>query len=167
MNRSLPAVVAAWLLLASPAAACGNMGSTQWGLALLGMMLVPLVLLIGGLLLFFKLLSWLFFGSEQRHSGALSSLRFQCRECRPGQVKRYRTERGWECQHALAGRGAATIRAETAVAVERVRAAEGARCPVCNSGVEGRTLACGRCAVPHHEDCFAYNGGCAIFGCVA
>lgn len=170
MYRSLPAVIVLSLVLASPAVACGSMGSTGYGLLLLGALLAPV---FGFLLVLFaivKLLSALFGGSRSRrtspYGAPTASLRFRCRQCRPGQVRRYRTERGWECEHALGARSE-PARPEPAVTVQPVRVEAGARCPVCNSGVDGRLLACGRCAVPHHEDCFAYNGGCAIFGCVA
>ena len=41
---------------------------------------------------------------------------------------------------------------------------KGASCPVCGHPVEdGRT--CPACLAPHHEDCWKYSGGCAIFAC--
>jgi hypothetical protein len=40
----------------------------------------------------------------------------------------------------------------------------GSVCPVCGHGVEGGHP-CPRCRTPHHEDCWTYMGGCAIFGC--
>lgn len=40
----------------------------------------------------------------------------------------------------------------------------GSGCPVCGHIVEkGRT--CPACRTPHHEDCWKYSGGCAIFAC--
>ena len=41
---------------------------------------------------------------------------------------------------------------------------KGGSCPVCGHVVEeGRT--CPDCRTPHHEDCWKYSGGCAIFAC--
>lgn len=39
-------------------------------------------------------------------------------------------------------------------------------CPVCATSLgEGETRRCERCDALHHEDCWAYVGRCAIFGC--
>lgn len=40
------------------------------------------------------------------------------------------------------------------------------RCPVCANAIQNAERACARCATPHHADCWAYSGGCAIYGCV-
>ena len=40
----------------------------------------------------------------------------------------------------------------------------GAACPVCGHAVEG-PRPCPSCRTPHHEECWKYSGGCAIFGC--
>jgi hypothetical protein len=40
----------------------------------------------------------------------------------------------------------------------------GGGCPVCGHEVDGGHP-CPRCRTPHHEDCWTYFGGCAIFGC--
>lgn len=49
------------------------------------------------------------------------------------------------------------------------RAARGARapsCSVCGTSLAGATtVVCAHCDTPHHDDCWAYNGGCALFGC--
>jgi hypothetical protein len=37
-------------------------------------------------------------------------------------------------------------------------------CPVCGHPVD-KPKPCPRCGTPHHEDCWTYMGGCAIFGC--
>jgi Prokaryotic RING finger family 1 len=41
-------------------------------------------------------------------------------------------------------------------------------CPYCRGRFEGdyEKKMCQACATPHHEDCFAENGGCSVFGCV-
>lgn len=39
------------------------------------------------------------------------------------------------------------------------------RCPVCGQTFEGTGVSCALCKVPHHSDCWAYWGRCAIFGC--
>lgn len=46
-------------------------------------------------------------------------------------------------------------------------AAEDARavCQVCGDPVLDEGLACAACGTPHHEDCWAYAGGCTTFGC--
>lgn len=40
-----------------------------------------------------------------------------------------------------------------------------ARCPVCGDSAIAATWRCARCETPHHAECAAYFGGCAIFGC--
>ena len=39
------------------------------------------------------------------------------------------------------------------------------RCAVCNQELAGALLDCAGCRAPHHADCWAYWGRCAIFGC--
>lgn len=41
------------------------------------------------------------------------------------------------------------------------------RCPVCRCSGPGDWVACPDCDTPHHADCLAYVGGCAIYGCRA
>jgi len=38
-------------------------------------------------------------------------------------------------------------------------------CPVCNDPVSQSAVACSKCGVPHHGDCWNYNEGCGIFAC--
>jgi len=38
-------------------------------------------------------------------------------------------------------------------------------CPVCWGGMESAVSGCTKCQTPHHEDCFGFAGGCAVFGC--
>ncbi|HZD95901.1 MAG TPA: NINE protein [Candidatus Sulfotelmatobacter sp.] len=41
-------------------------------------------------------------------------------------------------------------------------------CPYCRMAFEGTGPAkifCTACGTPHHEDCYAENGGCTVFGC--
>ena len=38
-------------------------------------------------------------------------------------------------------------------------------CPVCGHDVAMERTKCTACRTPHHEDCWQYSGGCAIFGC--
>lgn len=40
-----------------------------------------------------------------------------------------------------------------------------ARCPVCRTAIQGQVRVCPRCRVLSHEDCWEFQGGCAIFGC--
>ncbi len=40
-----------------------------------------------------------------------------------------------------------------------------ADCPVCGQAAEGETTSCRQCSTPHHEDCWIYNDGCAVYGC--
>ncbi|MBI4865935.1 MAG: hypothetical protein HY816_03190 [Candidatus Wallbacteria bacterium] len=64
-------------------------------------------------------------------------------------------------------------RARTAAATTDARqlrllpmtAGQAAHCPVCGSGLLGAAVQCSRCATPHHQDCFEYNGGCGLYGC--
>jgi len=39
------------------------------------------------------------------------------------------------------------------------------RCPVCCQPYEPPGIQCPQCRTPHHSDCWAYWGRCAIFGC--
>lgn len=45
-------------------------------------------------------------------------------------------------------------------------AAEG-RCPVCSEVVDDAGMHCDRCRTQHHEDCWNYFGGCAIYACAS
>ena len=38
-------------------------------------------------------------------------------------------------------------------------------CRVCGEGIGETPLRCGRCATPHHRECWEYAGKCSIFGC--
>jgi RING finger family protein len=49
------------------------------------------------------------------------------------------------------------------VALAEVASIQGS-CPVCGHTVEGGTP-CPSCRTPHHDDCWKYSGGCAIFAC--
>lgn len=46
-----------------------------------------------------------------------------------------------------------------------VAIADHGRCPVCNQSFATSQVQCRRCRAPHHADCWAYLGRCAIFGC--
>jgi len=49
--------------------------------------------------------------------------------------------------------------------VSRYAATEG-ECQVCGVTLaQGIVVRCGRCATPHHEDCWAYTGECSTFAC--
>ncbi len=39
------------------------------------------------------------------------------------------------------------------------------KCPVCGAALDSTRRECERCRTPHHSDCWAYFGGCAIYGC--
>ena len=41
----------------------------------------------------------------------------------------------------------------------------GCLCPVCGTSIESNPFYCARCETPHHQDCWEYLGGCAVFGC--
>ena len=51
------------------------------------------------------------------------------------------------------------------VAIVAAHQKEVACCPVCRTTVEQEPHLCPRCHTVHHEECWAYAGGCAIFGC--
>ena len=38
-------------------------------------------------------------------------------------------------------------------------------CPVCATIIKEEPRLCERCETPHHQDCWDYAGGCALFGC--
>jgi hypothetical protein len=40
-----------------------------------------------------------------------------------------------------------------------------AMCPVCGGAMGDETCSCTDCRTPAHPECFAYAGGCSIFGC--
>lgn len=42
-----------------------------------------------------------------------------------------------------------------------------AHCPVCANALKGEVVMCPRCQALSHEDCWSYQGGCAIFACEA
>ena len=50
------------------------------------------------------------------------------------------------------------------VVLEAVAIRGGSVCPVCGHAVDGGRM-CPACRTPHHEDCWKYSGGCAIFAC--
>lgn len=41
------------------------------------------------------------------------------------------------------------------------------RCAVCATEASGSLNACTVCGTTYHSDCWAYNGGCAVYGCKA
>lgn len=43
--------------------------------------------------------------------------------------------------------------------------ASGSRCLVCGGHLDTSPVWCTGCGTPHHEECFTYNGRCAIYGC--
>jgi len=50
--------------------------------------------------------------------------------------------------------------------VRKVIALEGGiRCKVCRQMIIGPCVLCAACETSHHEDCWTYGGGCAVFGC--
>jgi hypothetical protein len=55
------------------------------------------------------------------------------------------------------------IHPDRGVVASAVEVREG-RCPVCDHPME-KPLRCPACLTPHHEQCWTYMGGCAIFGC--
>mgnify|MGYP001552141659 CR=1 FL=1 len=42
---------------------------------------------------------------------------------------------------------------------------EDAKCPVCSTPIGSDHIECEQCLTPHHSDCWAYIGGCAVFAC--
>src|SRR5688572_25204830 len=40
-----------------------------------------------------------------------------------------------------------------------------ARCAVCAVPLGGALVGCADCELAYHDDCWAFNGGCAIYGC--
>lgn len=41
-------------------------------------------------------------------------------------------------------------------------------CPYCRTSIDpatGNDMLCEGCSTPHHQDCYAENGGCTLFGC--
>ncbi|HEX7899601.1 MAG TPA: RING finger protein [Planctomycetota bacterium] len=48
----------------------------------------------------------------------------------------------------------------------RIKAVEDSACGVCGGTLaEGALVRCAKCRVPHHADCWAFNGRCSIFAC--
>jgi hypothetical protein len=52
------------------------------------------------------------------------------------------------------------------IVIAAVETKAGSECPVCGHAVRNERT-CPQCRTPHHEDCWKYMGGCAIFGCGA
>jgi hypothetical protein len=50
------------------------------------------------------------------------------------------------------------------IVLAAVESQGGSECPVCGTAVDKGTN-CPQCGTPHHDDCWKYSGGCAIFGC--
>ena len=38
-------------------------------------------------------------------------------------------------------------------------------CPICACSIDAEPVLCPRCGTAHHDDCWEYNEGCAVFGC--
>lgn len=51
--------------------------------------------------------------------------------------------------------------------VRKQAAGGGVKCAVCAAEASGELTACAQCAAAYHSDCWAYNGGCAVYGCGA
>lgn len=45
--------------------------------------------------------------------------------------------------------------------------ADGARCLVCRSQLDGQIIYCASCHTPHHRECFRYAGACSVYACRA
>lgn len=43
----------------------------------------------------------------------------------------------------------------------------GKTCPYCQTPIKPNVpvYVCDRCGIPHHQECWEYNGGCTTFGC--
>ncbi|MBI3891595.1 MAG: hypothetical protein HY303_08710, partial [Candidatus Wallbacteria bacterium] len=48
---------------------------------------------------------------------------------------------------------------------QSIRLGPGTACRVCGDSLFGGVVLCERCETPHHEACWQYNRGCAVFGC--
>lgn len=79
----------------------------------------------------------------------------------------------WELEHleAFLDEGLALLRrirsragSEPGILSAEAVAADG-RCPVCGHGLETMLRRCTSCRTLHHEDCWSYFAGCAIYGC--
>jgi hypothetical protein len=57
-----------------------------------------------------------------------------------------------------------SIAAVAVVVMAEVELRGGSECPVCGHAVESART-CPQCRTPHHEECWKYMGGCAIFAC--
>ena len=66
--------------------------------------------------------------------------------------------------HALLERD--DVKRATNPTVRLTDVARGARCPVCSQAAGSPALGCARCHTPHHADCFEYNRGCGVYGCI-
>jgi hypothetical protein len=51
------------------------------------------------------------------------------------------------------------------VVVEPVKGTGGSDCPICGHPVADTPHACHTCRTAHHQECWSYFGGCAVFGC--
>jgi hypothetical protein len=65
----------------------------------------------------------------------------------------------------VAALGRATSAGVGVTFLEGVELGTQGRCPVCGQAFELAGVHCAQCRIPHHPDCWAYWGRCAIFGC--
>lgn len=71
-----------------------------------------------------------------------------------------------------ARRGTTTVQSgselvdEMAVLVAAIEPSTSGRCPVCATDAPRNEAACPQCDAPHHVECYSYNRGCGIYGCV-
>ena len=42
-----------------------------------------------------------------------------------------------------------------------------ARCPVCAESLAGHIRRCTQCGAVHHDECWQYNGRCAVYACAS
>lgn len=66
----------------------------------------------------------------------------------------------------ILGKARGTGGSSAGVVLAAVEVVRGSECPVCGTAVDGGTT-CPQCATPHHDDCWTYSEGCALFGCSA
>lgn len=50
--------------------------------------------------------------------------------------------------------------------VVRIQIDADSKCRICGASLaEGAVVRCAKCATPHHQDCWAFNGRCSTFAC--
>jgi hypothetical protein len=75
---------------------------------------------------------------------------------------------GLEIAAAMLGESQSPAAAGVQILEAPARPSTGGTCLVCGRALAGtRTVRCRRCDTSHHDECWNYNGSCAVYGCAS